>query len=53
MGFSAVLPMGWSAMASSSQHIPCSNSNSNSNNITNITNITSIENTELLNGSTI
>jgi hypothetical protein len=50
MPFSAVLPMGWSAIASSSQPVPCSNSNSNSNAITNMT---GIENTELLEGSTI
>jgi hypothetical protein len=48
MQFSADLAMSESAITNSSQHIPCSNSNSN-----NITNITSIENTELVNGSTI
>jgi len=53
MQFAPVLPMGRSAITSSSQHIPSSNSNSNSNDITNITNITSIENTGLLDGSTI
>jgi hypothetical protein len=42
--FSAVLPMGGSAIASSSQPVPSSNSNSNSNNITNMT---SVENTGL------
>ena len=46
MPFSAVLP----AIASSSQPVPCSNSNSNSNDITNMTNV---ENTGLVNGSTI
>jgi hypothetical protein len=46
MPFSAVLP----AIASSSQPIPCSNSNSNSNNITNMT---SVENTGLVDGSMI
>jgi len=46
MRFSAVLP----AIASSSQPVPCSDSNSNSNDITNMT---SIENTGLVNGSTI
>jgi len=50
MRFSAVLPMGGSAIASSSQPVPCSNSNSNSNDITNIT---SIDNMGLVNGSTI
>jgi len=50
MRFSAVLPMGGSAIASSTQPVPCSNSNSNSNDITNIT---SIENTGLVDGSTI
>jgi len=53
MQFSAVVPMGGSAIASSSQPIPCSNSNSNSNHITNITNITSIENTEVVDRSMI
>jgi len=50
MWFPAVLPMGGSAIASSSPPIPCSDSNSNSNNITNIT---SIENTGLVNGTSI
>jgi len=50
MRFSAVLPMGGSAIASSSQPAPCSNSNSNSNDITNMT---SVENTGLVHGSTI
>jgi len=55
MRFSAVLPMGGSAIASSSQPIPCSdsNSNSNSNDLTSITNMTSIENMGLVDGSTI
>jgi hypothetical protein len=39
MPFSAVLPMGRSAITSSSQPIPCSNSNSNSNDITNMTRV--------------
>jgi hypothetical protein len=46
MRFSAVLP----AIASSSQPVPCGNSNSNSNDITNMT---SVENTGLVDGSTI
>jgi len=46
MQFSAVLP----AIASSSQPVPCSDSNSNSNDITNMT---SVENTGLVDGSTI
>jgi len=46
MRFSAVLP----AIGSSSQPVPCSNSNSNSNDITNMT---SVENTGLVDGSTI
>ena len=50
MRFSAVLPMGGSAIASSSQPVPCSYSNSNSNDITNMT---SFENTGLVDGSTI
>jgi len=50
LGISAVLPMGGSAIASSSQPIPCSDSNSNSNNITNIT---IIENMGLVDESTI
>jgi len=56
MRFSAVVPMGRSAITSSSKPVPCSNSNSNSNditNITNITNITSIENAGLVDGSMI
>jgi len=51
--FAAVPPMGGSAIASSSQPIPCSNSNSNSNDIINITYITRDENMGLLNWSTI
>ena len=50
MQFSAVLTMGGSAIACSSQPNPCSHSNSNSNDITNMT---SIENTGLVDGSTI
>jgi len=46
MRFSAVLP----AIASSSQPVPCSNSNSNSNDITNMT---SVVNTGLVAGSMI
>jgi hypothetical protein len=49
MRFSAVLPMGGSAIASSSQPIPDSNSNSNSNDIMGITNTTSIESVGLVN----
>jgi len=47
---SADLPMDGSAIASSSQSIPCSDSNSNSNDITNMT---SVENTGFVDGSTI
>jgi hypothetical protein len=43
MRFSAVLPVGGSAIASSSQSVPCSNSNSND--ITSIANMTHVENT--------
>jgi len=50
MWFSAVLPMGGSAIASSSQPVPCSDSNSNSNDITNMT---SVENTGLVDGCMI
>jgi len=46
MQFSAVLP----AIASNSEPVPCSDSNSNSNNITNMT---SVENTGLVDGNTI
>jgi len=53
MGFSGVLPMGWSAISSSSQPVPCRDSNGNNNDITSITNNTSIENTGLVVGSTI
>jgi hypothetical protein len=52
---SAVLPMGGSAIASSSQPVPCStsNSNSNSNNITDIIDIPSGEIRGLVDGNTI
>jgi hypothetical protein len=50
MRLSAVLPMGGSAIASSSQPVPCTDSNSNSNAITNQT---SVENTGLVGGSMI
>ena len=50
MRFSAGMPIGGSAIASSSQPIPCSDSNSNSNVISKIT---SIENTGLVDGSMI
>ena len=53
MQFPAVLPMGGSAIASRSQPIPCSNSNSKSNDITSIPKMTSIVNTGSVNGSTI
>jgi len=48
--FSAVLTMGGSAIASSSQPVPCSNSDCNSNDITNMTRIGI---TGLADGSTI
>jgi hypothetical protein len=48
MWFSLVLPMGQTAIASCSQIMPSSNSNSNG-----ITSITSIHNPELVNGSTL
>jgi len=50
MRFSAVLPMSGSAIACSSQPVPCSNSNSTSKDITNIP---SVENTRIVDGSTI
>jgi hypothetical protein len=50
MQLSAVLPLGGSAIASSSQLVPCCNISSNSNNISNMS---SIVNMGLLNGSTI
>jgi len=53
MRFSAILTMGQSAIASSNQPIPCSDSNSNSTNMTSITNITSVENMGLVDGSRI
>jgi len=37
-----------SAIASSSQPVPCGDSSSNSNDITSITNMTSVENTGLV-----
>jgi len=51
--FSAVLPRGRSAIASSSQPVPSSNRNSYNNNITKITNITRVENMGFVDGSTI
>jgi len=51
--FSAVLPIGGSAIAISSQPIPCSDINCNRNDITSMTNMTSIENTGLVHGSMI
>jgi hypothetical protein len=51
MQVSAVLPLGGSAITSSSQPVPCSNRNSND--ITNITNNTSIEIMGLVNASRI
>jgi len=53
MQFSAVLSIGGSAISSSSQPIPCSDSNSNNNAITSLTNMTSNGNPELVDGSTI
>jgi len=51
MLYSAGLPMGGSAIASSSQPVPCSNSNSND--ITSISNMTGIGNMGSVDGSTI
>jgi len=55
MWFSAILPMGGSAIASSSQPVTYSNSNSDSysNDITSITHMTSVENMGLVDASTI
>jgi len=50
MRFSAVLPMGWSAIPSSSQPVTCSDINSNTKEITNMT---SVGNTELVDGRTV
>jgi hypothetical protein len=50
MQFSAVLSMGGSAIASGSQPIPCSDTNSN---FDDITDMTGVENPGLVNGSTI
>jgi len=50
MRFSAVLPIGGSTIASSSQPVPGSDSNCNGNDITNIT---SIDNTGSVDGCTI
>jgi len=50
MRFPAIQTMGRYAVTSSSEHVPCGNTNSNSNDITNIT---SIENTRLVAGSII
>jgi hypothetical protein len=51
MHFSAVLPLGWSAIASSS--CPITNNDSISNNITHLTDITHMDNTRLFNGRKI
>jgi len=53
MWFSALLHMGGSAIASSSEPVPCSGSNSSCNNIASITNLTNVENTGLADGSMI
>jgi len=54
MQFSTVLPIGGSAIASSSRPLPCSISNTNSNDITRIgTNMSNVQNTGLVDGSTI
>ena len=53
MEFSAVLPMGGSAIASSSQPLCCSDRNSISNDINNINNISRVENVRLVDGSKI
>jgi len=50
MRFTAVQPLGGSAITSSSQPVLCSNSNSKSNDITHMA---SIENTGLVDGCTI
>jgi hypothetical protein len=51
--FSVVLPMGESAVASSSQPVPYCDSNSNCNDTTSITSMTSIANLELVHRSMI
>jgi len=51
--FSAVVPIRGSANTSSSQPVPCCDSNSNRNDVTDITNITTIENMGLVDGCTI
>jgi len=51
--FSDVLPMGASAIASSCQPVPSSDSKSSSDDITSVTNISSIENMGLVDGGTI
>jgi len=53
MQFSAVLPIGGSAITISSKPVPCNNSNSKTNDMTSMTNITSVENMGLVDGSTI
>jgi hypothetical protein len=53
MRFSAVLTVGGSAIASSSQPVSCCSSNTNSNDINSITDMTSVGNTGLLDGSII
>jgi hypothetical protein len=51
--FSGGLPMAGSAITSSSQPIPCSNSDYNSNDITSITNMTSLSNMGLVDANTV
>jgi len=53
MQFEAVLPMGGSAIASSSEPVTRSDSNCNCNDITSIINIPRVENTVFVDGSTI
>jgi hypothetical protein len=53
MTFSAVEPMGWSAIARSRQRVIRSDRNFNSSDITSITNKTSIENMGLVDGIVI
>jgi len=53
MLFSALLPMGGSDIASNSQPVPCSDSNSNCNNTTSITNMPGIKNPDSGNACTI
>jgi len=51
--FSALLPIGGSALGSSSQSVLCSDSNNDTNDVTNIANVNSVENIWFVDGTKI